>query len=84
MWLSSSELKQMTGVSKRTLQLAWLKKNRIPFTLGHAGHINVLRAYVERAHGMKDIEVEEEYVMPMERRMKETHGTETRQSRGSA
>lgn len=58
MFLSQDELKQMTQRTKRPLQKAWLKQYRIPFTEGANGRINVLRAYVERAHGLKDVAVE--------------------------
>lgn len=49
----------MTEVSKRPLQEAWLTKNRIPYTKGHKGTLNVLRLYVEQAHGMKNVEVQQ-------------------------
>jgi hypothetical protein len=58
MFLSQDELKQMTQRSKRPLQKEWLKHYRIPFTEGGSGRLNVLRAYVERAHGLKDVATE--------------------------
>lgn len=58
MFLSKAELHDMTEVSKRPLQEAWLKRYRIPYTKGHHGKLNVLRAYVERTHGLTNIEVQ--------------------------
>lgn len=59
MFLSPEELEQMTECTrrKRSLQIAWLEKHKIPYTRGKKGGINVLRAYVERLHGLKDVDV---------------------------
>jgi len=58
MFLTQDELKAMTQASKRSLQEAWLKQHRIPYTKGRKGRLNVLRAYVEQAHGLKVVQVE--------------------------
>lgn len=56
MWLSSEELATLTGVKrKRSLQRAWLEKHNYPYSTNSRGQINVLRALVERRHGMKDV-----------------------------
>lgn len=55
MFLETEELKRMTGARSRRLQKEWLRTYRIPFTEARTGRINILRAYVEKTHGMKDV-----------------------------
>jgi hypothetical protein len=64
MFLTRDELKDMTEATKRPLQEEWLKRQRIPYTKGRKGGLNVLRAYVERAHGLKT-EVKEDMELDM-------------------
>jgi hypothetical protein len=52
----------MTGTSKRPLQIKWLEKYRIAYTVGHKGDINVLRKLVEQRHGVKSSEPDEVFV----------------------
>jgi hypothetical protein len=52
-FLGTADLKQMTGFTKRSLQVKWLTQNHIPFTLSGKGYPNVLRAYIEKAHGLE-------------------------------
>lgn len=57
MFLSSEELAAMTECTKHSLQVVWLEQNKIPYTRGRKGGINVLRGVVERRHGMRDADV---------------------------
>jgi hypothetical protein len=54
MFLPPDVLAQLTEAKARNLQIAWLEKHRVPFTRGRKGGINVLTAYIERLHGLKE------------------------------
>lgn len=47
MFLTREELEQLTERRAKAQQLAWLRKNAIPFLIGAHGHPRVSRAYVE-------------------------------------
>lgn len=52
MFLSADELREMTGRLKRPEQEAWLREHGLAYTVSRAGKVNVLRALVERLHGL--------------------------------
>lgn len=83
MFLSRDELAAMTEVSKRSLQEDWLKRYRIPYTKGHKGGLNVLRAYVERAHGLKETEPQD-YEVNVNAQWGGVNGQTSKQSRRAA
>lgn len=52
MWLSIEELRTWTEAKKRPEIEKWLDKNKVPYTVGSKGGIKVMRAYVEKMHGL--------------------------------
>jgi hypothetical protein len=67
MFLSPVEIADLTGISKKKpLQIKWLEKHRIAYTVKADGRLNVLRKLVEQKHGVKST-APEEYVVHMER-----------------
>ena len=47
MFLTPDELKTLTERTRKADQIAWLRKQRIPFLIGSNGHARVSRTYVE-------------------------------------
>lgn len=47
MFLMPEELEAMTERTRKAEQIAWLRKNHIPFLIGANGHPRVSRAYIE-------------------------------------
>lgn len=53
-YLSSSELRELTGCAHRARQQKWLDRNRWPYAVAETGHIRVLRQYwLDRMTGAK-------------------------------
>lgn len=44
-YLSTEELRELTGCAHRARQRAWLDANRWPYAITATGHIRVLREY---------------------------------------
>jgi hypothetical protein len=53
MCLTPAELADLTGLSRKSGQAAWLAARGYPFELSESGHPKVLRAFVERKLGVK-------------------------------
>ena len=47
MFLTPDQLEDLTERKRKADQVAWLRKNRVPFFIGANGHPRVSRAYVE-------------------------------------
>lgn len=54
MFLSPTDLAALTGYSRRSAQLRWLKAHAWPHEIGGDGRPKVLTAYVERRLGGVD------------------------------
>ena len=48
MFLTPDELEALIERTRKADQVAWLRKNRVPFFIGANGHPRVSRAYVEK------------------------------------
>jgi len=46
-FISREELEELTERKRKADQVAWLRRNRVPFFIGANGHPRVSRAYVE-------------------------------------
>jgi hypothetical protein len=53
-FLSHEELSELSGVTTRPAQIAWLEERRIPYVTCRGGRPKVLRAYIERRLGLCD------------------------------
>lgn len=47
MFLSESDIRELTGYIQPSKQVAWLRQQRIPFHTNRAGHPKVAQAVIE-------------------------------------
>ena len=47
MFLTREELEDLTERKRKTDQVAWLRKHRVPYLIGAKGHPRVSRSFVE-------------------------------------
>ena len=79
MFLTIAELEMLTERKRKADQVAWLRKQRIPYLTGANGHPRVSRAYVENIlAGRPDAnEPEPNFAAIMPRAVTESHGAKT-------
>lgn len=51
MFLGTDELKKLTGSTRKTKQMQWLKQHGIKWTVSFKNELNVSRLAVEAKHG---------------------------------
>ena len=51
MFLTLEEIEDLTERKRKADQVAWLRKNRVPFLIGANGHPRVSREFISRKLG---------------------------------